>query len=1153
MAAPLNISIPPLKEDQRIEEWQPLFVAATSALVVTSTEKAAIQILPSFVCRNGYEQSTVLEAIKEETLEAAFALLRASLDLPIDQFEAMLSFRRMQWARGARIEVFFDQLRRQAKRAGQSNLAACTALVGELPEEVQPATKTWVKGKEQCTEKEAREFVMLVQATLRQRGFSLDHGARPVLSGETIRKTEETTSKTMDLDSEPEEGDTTKQTEVCKVWSAQRTDRERDNFRKDARTRFKCFTCGKLGHGWRLCPDRICGKCQKRGHSAFQCNVSSYQKEALRRPRRIYSVEEERRMNEESATITLTIDGSPTRVLLDTGAKINVMDVRSMRELGLGNKLIHTGGQVYGICSNPVTVKGYVKVSVKVPGERNKIECIQVLEGEEQAILMGRQFMHKFGRIAFDWQAGVVELGKAKIPICARAVGGDPLERAKTVKSSSEETKAPAQFREVINPRLSPRQGQSVRDLVNEHESVFDERPGRTETCEHQIFVGDAPPIKNRPRRLPPRWEEEINAQLDELLAQKLCRPSNSPWASNVVLVSKKDGKQRFTIDYRNLNDVTKKDAYSIPHIQTIFDKLHSYKFFSVIDITSAYWCVPVRECDIEKTAFNTPRGLYEMNVMPFGLVNSQATFQRLMDNTLKGLKRTESYIDDCIIFSRSFEEHIADLHDVLERLGRANIHVKFRKCQLGYREVEFLGHLISEGGRRPVPTAAERLAKIPSPKTVSELQRFLGSLNFYRSYIPKLAELAEPLYELTKKGEIWDWTQRREGAFRHLRAKLLEEPIVLAFPDWNTEFVVESDASSAAVAAVLSQRETDTGRLCPIDYFSSSLSQAQKNYSAGQLEAWGLVAACRKWRTYLRGADKVQLMTDHNPLRWMRAQRDPRHTFARWIMELEEYKYEIIYRPGKENVLPDYLSRIPDQNMDMDIQDEGIFEDKIFMVLQGDLRARVIQEQGRDPVTRAAIEQMRCGREIASGQLRRTASHLNLHEGVLYFDTRLVIPKAMQMEILNQVHTAGHFGQARTLQVLRRDCFWARMARDTKNHCRSCVTCQLAKPSNAAKQPLGTFDMNGIGPGDLVAMDVATLPWSDDTYRYFLCMVDVFTRYIEAVPLKDQKAQSLIRAFEDGWIYRGHGVPRALLTDQAHNVDGSEVRTLCDKLGIKK
>ena len=288
---------------------------------MTSTENAAIQILPSFVSRNVYEQSTVLEAIKEETLEAAFAMLCASLDLPIDQFEAMLSFRRMQWARGENRNVLRSA--QEASKASRTiKLSGLYSSRGRITREVQPATKTWVKGKEQCTEKEAREFIMLVQATLRQRGFSLHHGARPVLSGETIRKTEETTSKTIDSDAEPKEGDTAKQTEVCKFWSSQRTDIERDNPRKDARTRFKCFTSGKLGHGWILCPDRICGKCQKRGDSPSQCNVSSYHKEALHRPRIIYSIEEEGRMNEESATITLTIDGSPTRVLLDTGAKI---------------------------------------------------------------------------------------------------------------------------------------------------------------------------------------------------------------------------------------------------------------------------------------------------------------------------------------------------------------------------------------------------------------------------------------------------------------------------------------------------------------------------------------------------------------------------------------------------------------------------------------------------------------------------------------------------------------------------------------------------------------------------------------------------------------------------------------------------------------
>ena len=177
---------------------------------------------------------------------------------------------------------------------------------------------------------------------------------------------------------------------------------------------------------------------------------------------------------------------------------------------------------------------------------------------------------------------------------------------------------------------------------AKEFSDVFSERPGKTKMCEHPIETGTSTPVRVRPRRLPPRWEEEINTQLDDMLTQNICRPSISPWASNVVLVTKKDGRQRFAIDYRRLNDITKKDAYSIPNIQAILDRLHISRYYSVIDINAAYWCVPLRKGDIEKTAFNTPRGLHEMLVMPFGLVNSQATFQRLMDTTFRGMKQVE-------------------------------------------------------------------------------------------------------------------------------------------------------------------------------------------------------------------------------------------------------------------------------------------------------------------------------------------------------------------------------------------------------------------------------------------------------------------------------------------------------------------------------
>ena len=209
-----------------------------------------------------------------------------------------------------------------------------------------------------------------------------------------------------------------------------------------------------------------------------------------------------------------------------------------------------------------------------------------------------------------------------------------------------------------------------------------------TSLCEHAIETKDAAPSRTRRRRLPPQWEDEVNSQLEELLSQGLCRPSKSPWASNVVLVTKKGGKKRFAIDYRGLNSATKKGAYGIPQVQAILDRLQGFQYFTVIDILAAYWCVPMREGDVEKTAFNMPRGLFEMTVMPFGLVNAQATFQRLMDSTLQGIKRTESYIDDCIIYSQSFEQHMVDLRTVLTRLRQAKLHVKLQKCQFARKEV---------------------------------------------------------------------------------------------------------------------------------------------------------------------------------------------------------------------------------------------------------------------------------------------------------------------------------------------------------------------------------------------------------------------------------------------------------------------------------
>ena len=661
-------------------------------------------------------------------------------------------------------------------------------------------------------------------------------------------------------------------------------------------------------------------------------------------------------------------------------------------------------------------------------------------------------------------------------------------------------------------------------------------------------------PRRTRPRRIPPSWEEEVSRQVGEMCRNGICRPSNSAWSSDVVLVRKKDGQMRFAIDYRQLNAVTKKDAYGPPNPQTILDKLEGNRYFSCLDIASAYWCIPMKESDITKTAFHTPRGLYEMLVMPFGMMNAGATFQRLMGQTLQGIKGAESYVDDILVFSRTFDEHLKSLRQVFRRLKVAEIQLRKDKCHLAYSECEFLGHRLTAQGRMPTQSYLEKLQLFPQPKKLQELQRFLGTLNYYRSYIPRMAEIAAPLYKLTKKGALWLWGSDCERDFELLRGKLVEKPVALAFPERKRPFYVETDASAGGVAAVLSQRDDRTGKLRPISYLSSSLSFSQKNYSAGQLEAWGIVSAARKWSVYLRAAPEVIFLTDHCPLQWLRSQKDPRHTYARWIVELEELPYRIENRPGIQNNPADYLSRLPNLRFDMEVNDEECFEGKIYSLEDPEvIGLEIVMKQGDNQVIQRAMQQIKTLGMVKDGQLRKVAQRLRVDRGALCFDSRLVVPKEIQANILEKVQIETHFRLVGTIYALRRNFFWAKMARDAKQFCRACIVCQRAKPSNRGKQPVEPVLLGKSYPGSAVGVDIGTLPWADDEYRYFILMVDLFTRQIELMPLHDQTYQSVVKAFEQGWVYRGHGVPEIVLTDQGSQLDGEDFRGFCKPLGIEK
>ena len=378
---------------------------------------------------------------------------------------------------------------------------------------------------------------------------------------------------------------------------------------------------------------------------------------------------------------------------------------------------------------------------------------------------------------------------------------------------------------------LNDDQSSQLEELLRSYEDIFSSGPndfGRTNKITHKINTGDTIPIRQAPRRLPGNRGEEVGSMIQTMIGQDVIQPSCSPWAAPIVLVKKKDGTTRFCVDYRRLNDVTKKDAYPLPRIDDTLDALAGAKMFSTLDLASGYWQVELDPDDREKTAFVTHQGLYEFNVMPFGLCNAPSTFQRLMEFVLTGLQWSVCliYLDDVIIFSKNFDDHLRRMEEVFGRLREAGLKLKPQKCRFLQKEVTYLGHVVSENGVSTDPSKVSKILDWPIPRNVSELRSFLGLASYYRRFIKDFAKIAVPLHRLTEKNKPFVWSESCLEAFNELKRELTNHPI-LAYPDFNKKFILDTDASDYGIGGVLSQVEGNEERV--IGYASRSLTKPER------------------------------------------------------------------------------------------------------------------------------------------------------------------------------------------------------------------------------------------------------------------------------------------------------------------------------------
>ena len=459
-----------------------------------------------------------------------------------------------------------------------------------------------------------------------------------------------------------------------------------------------------------------------------------------------------------------------------------------------------------------------------------------------------------------------------------------------------------------INQSLNEEQKQQLKRVLQNYQDILTDLPGMTNMGEHVIQLASDQPLRMKPYPLPHSLRNTVKKEVQDMLNMNIIEQSESPYSSPVVLVSKKDGSTRFCIDFRRLNKITQFDAEPMPDSEEIFVKLSKDNFFTKIDLTKGYWQIPVRPDDRPKTAFRTPDGLYQFRMMPFGLVNAPATFSRLMRSLLRGINHVDNYIDDILIHTPSFEEHIQTLNEVLKRLRMAGLTAKPSKCMICFEKLEFLGHVIGKGQLAPHQDKLEKIKNARRPQTKKELRAFLGLAGYYRKFIANFAAIACPLTDKTKSKEPnkIEWSDNQELSFQTLKERLTSSPI-LRLPDIEKPFVLRTDASNSGIGAVLLQEHD--GNVFPVAFASKKLLPREVNYSVMEKECLAVVWAIKKFQRYLYGRE-FTLQTDHEPLAYMQKAKVVNSRIMRWALSLQPYCIRIEAIRGKENVGADYLSR---------------------------------------------------------------------------------------------------------------------------------------------------------------------------------------------------------------------------------------------------
>lgn len=676
------------------------------------------------------------------------------------------------------------------------------------------------------------------------------------------------------------------------------------------------------------------------------------------------------------------------------------------------------------------------------------------------------------------------------------------------------------------NHELSIERASQLQQIMGMMPFSTDGKLSKTHLMEHTIDTKDAAPIKQRHYVVSPYVQKDIDAEIDRLLKLDVIVPCEpGAWSSPMVVVRKATGKVRLCLDARRLNDVTVKDAYPQPQINRILGRLTGTKVLSSIDFSDAFLQVPLEKESQVKTAFAiSGRGFFKYQRMAFGLCNSGATLCRLVDQVIGCDLEPHVfvYLDDIIVATDSFEKHFEILEKLAERISNAGLTISVSKSRFCMKALKYLGYIISEGGITPDLEKISSITNYVVPKTVKDVRRLIGLAGWYRRFIPDFATITAPITALLKKNvKKFEWTAEANEAFVKIKSALTSAPI-LANPDYNRPFIIQSDASDVGMGAILVQGEGEDEKV--IAYFSQKLSSAQRKYQTTERECLAVILAVEKFRPYIEGT-QFTVITDHASLVWLKNLKDPSGRLGRWALRLQPYDFELKHRKGRFMTVADALSRaVETVTIDSDSEDQWYAK----------LAAGVKGNPGKFQNFKLSGETLfkRCGRQRGGG--RRS------------IDWRELVKKTDRQMVLRRNHDhplSAHGGYFKTADRVKRYYYWPRMDTDIREYVNKCETCKACKPANVVQRsPMGEF-REPKRPFEIIYVDfVGPLPRSKAGHAYMFVVVDGFTKFVHIQPMRNATAQAAVKCLRDH-IFLLFGTPKYLVSDNGPQFISSQFK----------